>query len=185
MLTGDLEVRSWKLEVRGNNLPSNRSNFTLPTSDIQRPAHYGMTLIEILVVLGVIGLILGMGVPALLGYGKGVRLKTTTQQIVGLVTLARSLAISSRQNHAVIMNPERREVSIVNQASGETFERVVHLPEALSVEMRVGGQPATEWQLVFRPSGSLTGRTVSIVLSDGTREQTIAVTGPTGAVSVN
>ncbi len=144
-----------------------------------------MTLIEILVVLGVIGIILGMGVPALLGYGKGVRLKTTTRQVVGLITLARSLAIGSRQDHAVIVDPERREVRIVNQASGETFERLVHLPEPLSVELKVGGEPAAEGQLVFRSSGSLTGRTVSIVLSDGTREQTIAVTGATGAVSVH
>ena len=181
LLTGKTMLRG---EGRGARGEGNCFPSPAPRLPPRAPA-LGMTLIEILVVLGVIGLILGMGVPALLGYGKGVRLKTTTQQIVGFVTLARSLAIGSRQDHAVIMDPERREVSIVNQASGETFERVVHMPEALSVEMRVGGEPATDWQLVFRPSGSLAGRTVSIVLSDGTREQTIAVTGATGAVSVN
>lgn len=144
-----------------------------------------MTLIEILVVLGIIGLILGMGVPSLVGYGKSVRLKTTTRQVVGLITLARSLAIGSRQDQAVIVDAERREVRIVNQVSGETFERVARLPESISVDLQVGQESSTEWQLVFRPSGSLTGRTVSIVLSDSARKQTIAVTGATGTVLVN
>jgi len=143
-----------------------------------------MTLVELLVVLGVIGLIVGMGVPALTQYARRVRLKATTRQVVGLVSLARSLAISSHQEHAVVVDQEERQIRVVNTASGEPLEQVVHLPSSVSVDMEVGGQPAAESQFAFRPTGSLTGRTVSLVLADGERQQTIMVTGTTGAVAV-
>src|SRR3989338_8523510 len=55
----------------------------------------GMTLMEILVVLGVIGIIVGMSVPALTRYAGSMRLKAVTRQVTGLVSLARSLSIGS------------------------------------------------------------------------------------------
>jgi len=143
-----------------------------------------MTLIELLVVIGIIGLILATGVPALTGYAKQVRLKTTTRQVVGLVSLARSMAIGTRTEHTVIVDPEEREVRVVNQASGEALEQIVRLPSSISVKMEVGGQTIEQMEFSFRPSGALTGRSVSLVLADGQKQQTVVVTGTTGAVSV-
>ena len=145
---------------------------------------YGMTLVELLVVLGIIGLILGMGVPALTSYTKQIRLKTATRQIVGLISLARSVAISSHEAHALIVDPEHEEIRVFNVASGESLEQVVRLPSSVTVELQVAGQPAAETQLVFRPSGSLMGRTTSLVLTDQHKRYTITVTGTTGAVFV-
>ena len=143
-----------------------------------------MTLVELLVVLGIIGLILGISMPALSGYAKQVRLKTATRQVVGLVSLARSLAISSHQDHAVVVDPERKEVSVVNTVSGETLEQVVRLPSSVTLEVQVGGAASSERQLVFRPTGSLVGRTVTLVLADRDKQQAVTVTGTTGFVSV-
>ena len=143
-----------------------------------------MTLIELLVVIGIIGMTLATGVPALTGYAKQVRLKTTTRQLVGLVSLARSLAISTRTEHAVVLDEEENEVRVVNQASGEALEQVVRLPTSVSIEMEVAGEPSELSQFAFRPSGALTGRSVSLVLADGQKQQTVVVTGATGAVAV-
>jgi len=143
-----------------------------------------MTLVELLVVIGIIGVIVGMGVPALTRYAQQVRLKATTRQVVGLVALARSLAISSHQEHAVVIDQDKGEIRVVNTASGEALEQMIRLPSALSVVMEVAGQPADEMQLTFRPTGSLTGRTVSLTLAEGERQQTVVVTGTTGAVAV-
>ena len=143
-----------------------------------------MTLIELLVVIGIIGMILGIGVPALTRYAKQVRLKTATRQVVGLVSLARSMAISTRTEHAVVIDAETREVRVVNVTSGEALEQIVRMPTSVSVEMEVGGQPSAQTQFSFRPSGSLTGRSVSLVLADGQKQQTVVVTGTTGAVAV-
>ena len=143
-----------------------------------------MTLVELLVVLGVIGVILGISLPALSGYAKQARLKTATRQVVGLVSLARSLAIGSHQDHAVVIDPERKEVSIVNTVSGEALDQVVRLPSSVTVEVQVGGAPSSAWQFVFRPSGSLIGRSVTLLLADRDKSHTITVTGTTGAVFV-
>ncbi len=142
-----------------------------------------ITLVELLVVLGLIGMIVGMGLPALTGYAKRVRLKTTTRQVIGLLSLARSMAISSRDEHAVIVDKDAGEVYVKNLASGETLERKARIHSSLSIDMSVGGQPTSSMQVVFRSNGSLTGRTVLLEFADREKRYTITVTGPTGAVS--
>jgi Tfp pilus assembly protein FimT len=136
------------------------------------------------VVLSVIGIVVGMSVPALVGYSRQVRLKTATREVIGLISLARSLAISSRAERAVVVDVEREEIRVVDVASGEALEEVVRLPSTVSVELRIGGELTSETQFVFRPSGALAGRTVSFTLVEGDRRKTIVITGPTGAVAI-
>ena len=143
-----------------------------------------MTLVELLVVLGIIGLIVSMSVPGLAGYARRVRTKATLRQVVGLVSLARNLAVSSHEAHAVVVDPERREVRVVNMTTGESLEQMVRLPSSATVSVLVGGEGSTQTQFVFRPSGSLEGRTVSVVLADQEHRYTVTVSGATGAVSV-
>ena len=143
-----------------------------------------MTLVELLVVMAVIGLILAISVPGLAGYAKQVRLKTATRAIAGLLSLARSTAISSHEDHAVIIDPERLQISIVNVSSGEAMEQMVRLPSSVTLSMESGGEPSQETQIVFRSTGSLVGRSVSVILADRDKRYTITVMGTTGAVSV-
>ncbi len=145
---------------------------------------FGMSLVEIMVVLGIIGLVVAMSLPALTRYATQVRLQTTTREIVGLISLARSLAISAHEDHAVVVDEDRRQIYILKRSSGEALEHVVHLPSSMTVEVQVGGAPAPEAQLVFRPSGSLTGRTTSFLVTARNHHHTITVTGATGAVSI-
>ena len=72
-----------------------------------------MTLVELLVVLGIIGLIVGMGLPSFTHYAQHLRLNAAVRQVVGLVSLARSAAISSHEEHAVTVDAEHRELRIV------------------------------------------------------------------------
>ncbi len=137
-----------------------------------------MTLIELLVVLGVIGLIVGVSVPAFTSFTKSLRLKTTTRKVVGLLNLARSLAISTREKHALVVDLERGEISVVNQVSDEALEQTVELPRTVTLEIQVGGKPAPETQVVLRPTGALTGRTVTLVFSDRHKSHTVTVTVP-------
>jgi len=143
-----------------------------------------MTLVELLVVMGVIGMILGISLPSLVGYAKTVRVKTAVRQVTGLVSLARSQAISVHENHAVVIDQDRGEIRVVNETSGEPLEQAVRLPSSVTLKLQSGGQPSSETQFVFRPTGSLLGRTVSLVLSDHDKRYTITVSGSTGAVSI-
>ena len=139
---------------------------------------------EILVVLGVIGIIVGMSVPALTRYAGSMRLKAVTRQVTGLVSLARSLSIGSREGHTVIVDAPAKRIRVINAESGEALEQVVRLPSGISAEVEVGGTPAPEQQIAFRTSGALTGRSAAILLRDGRKTLTITVTGATGAISV-
>ncbi len=143
-----------------------------------------MTLIELLVVMGIIGLVVGISLPALTTYTRQVRLKTTIRQVIGLLSFTRSLAISSHTDHAVVLDPERAELRVVNVASGETLEQAVHLPTSVNVSVHIGGEPSTETQIVFRATGSLIGRTTSLIVADEHTHHTITVTGATGAVTL-
>ena len=145
----------------------------------------GITLVELMVVLAIVALIVGMSVPALMGYSKQLRLKTTTREVMGLVSLARSAAISSHEERAVRVDQERRQIQIINMASGEPLEQVVHIPPSVTVSVEEGGQPTESMQFVFRPTGSLTGRTVSLILADQHKQHTIVITAATGAVTLH
>jgi Tfp pilus assembly protein FimT len=141
-----------------------------------------VTLVELLVVMAIIGLIVGISVPALTTYASRTRLKTTTRQMLGMLSLARSLAISSREEHALVVDAGRREIRVVNKATGEALERVLRMPDSMSVDLQIGGEPSQGSEVVFRPTGGLAGRTVALVLADRDKTQTITVTGATGAV---
>ena len=143
-----------------------------------------MTLVELLVVMGVIGLILGISVPSLMGFAKTVRLKTAVREVIGLLSLARSQAISVHENHVVVIDQAGGEIRVVNEMSNEPLEQIVRLPSSVTLELQSGGQPSSKTQFVFRPTGSLLGRTVSLILSDHEKRYTITVTGSTGSVSV-
>ena len=144
-----------------------------------------MTLVELLVVLGIIGLIVGISVPPLARYAKQIRLKAATREVVGLLSLARSLAISSHEDHAVVIDSEDQQLRVVNVSSGEALEQTVRFPSSVSIAVEVAGEPSAENQLVFRPSGSLASRTTSLVLADGQHRHVITVTGTTGAITVH
>ena len=143
-----------------------------------------MTLVELMVVLGLVGLIVCISVPALTGYAQNVRLRTATSQVVGLISLARSLAISSQEEHALVIDREKGELRVVELASGQALEQIVRLPSAITLEVQVGGQASSETQFVFRPTGSLKGRSISLVLTGRKRNNAVTITSATGAVTI-
>lgn len=145
----------------------------------------GFTLIELIVVLGVIGLIVAVSVPALTQYAQQVRLKTSTREVVGLLSLARSLAISSRKAKTVLVDPHLRELSIVEtMTQGEPKKVTLVSSVGLVVQTQGASSQSGPIQVIFSPAGALSGGSVSLVLSSGTKMHTVTVTGATGAILV-
>ncbi|MBI1992674.1 MAG: GspH/FimT family pseudopilin [Candidatus Omnitrophica bacterium] len=141
-------------------------------------------MVELLVVMAIIGMVVAISAPSLARFTTRLRLNAATRQVTSLLSLARSVAISSHEEHAVILDAARRELRVVGVTSGTALDPVVRLPASVTVQMMMGGQPASETQFVFRPTGSLTGRSVSLVLADRERQSTVTVSGTTGTVSV-
>jgi Tfp pilus assembly protein FimT len=135
-----------------------------------------------LVVIGIMGLMVAASVPSFARYGMQLRLKTTTRQVVGLLTLARQGAISNAQPRTVVIDPEERLV-LIEESLEEDEPKQVKIPPTVSVTASSGGLAEGPWQVAFQPSGSA-GRSTTITLSSEGRSQTITVIGATGAVSL-
>ena len=144
----------------------------------------GMTLMELLVVLGIIAIVVGMSVPALSRYAGDVRLKSTTRQLVGLLSLARSLSIGSPAGHCVVIDQSHRQVTIVDNATGETLDQKMRLPSGIEIVVETAGEAVTPAELVFQPNGALRSRTMTFLLRDARKTHTITVSGATGAIHV-
>lgn len=129
------------------------------------------------------GMLLGLGVPGLVAYAKQARLRATTRQVVGLVSLARSTAISSRQALTVVVDADGEELRL-EDAAGEALETKVRLPQGLDIRLLVGGETPAEAAFTFRSNGALTGRPVALTLSHAGQERTVTVTAATGAIAV-
>lgn len=143
----------------------------------------GFTLVEMLVVMAVIGLLVAAGVPALTGYATQMRLKGATREVIGLLSLARSSAISSRTPRTVVVNPDTHEL-VIEETLTEDEPRRVRLASSLQVDVQSQEQTGGPFRVVFQPGGGLAGRSVSLVLSNESRSQTITITAVTGAIAV-
>ncbi len=134
-----------------------------------------------MVVMAIVGLLVATSVPALSRYAGQVRLKAATREVVGLLSLARSLAIGSRQPRTVVIDAAQRRLFI--QETAHTEPRTIRLASSLTVEATAHGEPIQS--LVFKPTGALeaTGA-VTIILSNGPRRHTVTVASTTGSISV-
>jgi len=135
--------------------------------------------------MGIVGLVVASSVPAMSSYARQVRLKAATREVMGLLSLARSLAISSRQARTVLVDPQRQEL-LIEETLDQGEPRIVRLSSSVEVVIETQDQSQTTgvFRIVFQPSGALAGRSVQLLLSTGNRTQTITVTSPTGAIAL-
>lgn len=147
----------------------------------------GFTLIELLVVLAIIAIIVGMGTPAFFKFNAALRLKATARQMAALLQIARSQAITLRTTCSVSFDPQRRRVTVTDDANGELLHAPLDIPEA--VTLAEPGQPDgsgfvfDNGKATFLPTGGLKGRTGVVWLSQAQGvSQKITVYGSTGRV---
>ena len=161
--------------TRGHTIPS-------PLAPRPLPLARGFTLIELLVVMAIVGLLVAVSVPGLSRYAGQVRLRATTREVVGLLSLARSLAIGSRSPRTVVIDVAQHRLFI--EETAQTEPRIVRWPASMAVEATAHEEPIQA--LIFKPTGSLEGgRAATLVLSQGAKSQTITITSTTGSISVN
>ncbi len=131
--------------------------------------------------MAIMGMLVATSMPALSRYAGQVRLKAAARETVGLLSLARSLAIGSRQPRTVVINAAQHTLFI--QETAQTQPRLVRLASSVTVEATARGEPIQS--LVFKPTGALDAAgAVTIVLSSGPRSQTVTIASTTGSLSV-
>ncbi|MBI3324182.1 MAG: hypothetical protein HYZ92_02775 [Candidatus Omnitrophica bacterium] len=139
-----------------------------------------------LIVFGIIAVILASSLPALSDYANKARLQGATRQVVGLVSLARAMAISAHAERTVLIDPQEHEL-VIEETLDEDEPRRVHLPSSVTVDVETSGstEEAGSYRLIFQPTGSLSGRSATVWLSSDKRTQSITILAATGALLID
>lgn len=149
---------------------------TLPTG--RRVTDGGFTLMELLVVLGILGLVLALAVPSLGRSLPGVQLQTETSTVAGALREARALAIAGNRETRLVVDVVQRTLQL---GSGN----VVRLNPQLGIALRTASSEtpaAGTGGISFFPDGTSTGGRVTLFL--GERQRDVVVDWLTGKVSV-
>ena len=114
----------------------------------------GFTLIEIIVVLGILVLAYAIVPPMVEGTMGGVKLKSATREISSALRYSRSTAIARQQDMALILNVEKNSYSIDEKT------RQLDIPEEAEIKLITAKSEQlseTEGAIRFYPDGSSTG----------------------------
>ena len=137
----------------------------------------GFSLIEMMVVLGIIALIVGMSLPYFGRFNSGSGIRAAARQISSLLYTGRSLAITHRRPYAVVFNVSEGEVTIQDAVSSERVDKRYHIPATISLENPDGSDPISfkDDRVIFTPTGGVSGETGTLWLKDK-KENAISIT---------
>ncbi len=143
----------------------------------QNSQERGLSLIELLVVIGAALIIAGMIVPAISRARDYYRLTNATDEIVSLLEYARSEAVK-RDGTATVTFSAAGTYSVRYNDNGTVVERIFYLPEGVSLVIQPGSA-APNVQFFASGKATVTPAGSNIVLqnSTGTRTLSISVAG--------
>ncbi|MBU1912569.1 MAG: type II secretion system GspH family protein [Candidatus Omnitrophica bacterium] len=147
------------------------------------------TLVEMLVVLAIIGMIMAISVPFTSGFGKGLRIKTATRAVGGIINAAKSNAVTFRKNYSVVFDVKKNQYWIEDDA-GRIYEKKYSLPGSVAFKVKGDDQADSVTfendRITFNASGSAGGVSGSVTLTDKQGDsRTISVAGATGKITIN
>lgn len=148
----------------------------------------GFTLVEMLVVLAIIGMLMGISIPFVSGFGKGLRIKTASKSITGVLNLAKSNAMTFRRNYYVAFDVDHGRYWIEDY-DGKIYDKKHSLPS--SVKFQIQGDAVSDPitfemdKVGFAPDGSVINGAGSITFTDKEGSaKTISILGSTGKINV-
>ena len=150
-----------------------------PPSRAARPAVAGMSLIELLVVLMLMGLIAAMAVPLLSGGVSGSELKGAAREVAAGLRFARSGAVVSRQETRLVLDLEQRTFRI------DRDERLHTLPKLVDLKLFTAQRDLVDEKsgaIRFYPDGGSNGGRITIAA--GERKYEVDVDWLTGRVAI-
>ena len=164
-------------EAMCRNLDSmNISKFEVTWSDDQ-----GFTIAELIVWLGVFGILAAIAVPGFVAFQPGFRLNGAAREIFADLMWARAKAVE-QSNNFVVSFPNNHSLSILDDKNnngvadaGESIKTVdIQSDYKDATVSKGGGQPDP----IFYPRGTAVGNTtLTVTNSSGSRTVTVSATG--------
>jgi prepilin-type N-terminal cleavage/methylation domain-containing protein len=138
------------------------------------------SMIEILVVLGIISLVLGLSTTYFFSFKSSSAVNIAAQEIVATLNQARSLAITRRNDYKVFFNVSANTY-VVKDSSDSDIDMLHHLGNGISFTKTTFGSDT----VVFKPTGSLRNLNGSIYIKNsGGKFNTIRIANTTGRIKV-
>lgn len=130
---------------------------------VRAASHHAFTLVELLVVMGIIGILLAIGLPRLGGLNGNTQAASATRQLIDDLSFARLKAINDRTTvYVVFLTPEVLRSKSWNAQERDDIEKIItgqYSAYAIYSERRLGDQPGpgtptylTEWK--YLPEGT-------------------------------
>lgn len=126
-----------------------------------RRSSRGFTLLELIVTLFVILLTMGLAVPVIGRSSDAIRARADVAGFSAVLRHARERAITSRQSHAVVIDPAARRMTVLAGVDGEVKETRT-LPERLTVQ----ASPPPALTVRFEPEGTSSGGDYRLTAGD-------------------
>ena len=145
-----------------------------------RPRDAGVTLIELLIVVTLMGLIAGLSYPAVTAGIDSLRLRSASDGIVGFLNTALDRAERRQQVVEIWISP--RDNAMIARTPDLAFNRRFDLPDTiriLSVQPRAQGAPDEPRQFLCYPGGTAPHVAVEIANRAG-RKRLVSVDPVTG-----
>ncbi len=150
----------------------------------------GFSIVELLVVLGIISIILSIGVVQLNRSSLGTKLNTTTEAAKSLLETAKSIAMTEHVLAAVVYNSTDNKFTITKQdiedqdGDGDTtdfidYKKGYEIPSGVTVVFSTAGH------VTFTPFASVDnpGNPITISVPSLSKTRTINVNSTTGFIS--
>jgi prepilin-type N-terminal cleavage/methylation domain-containing protein len=144
----------------------------------------GFTLVEVTIVLGILGVVLGLGLPSYLDYTSNHQVRAAAQSLASNLGAARQEAITRRTAVTVSLSVRDPACVSAGRAASYTISRDATLISRTCLEQRVGWVSPPQGGVIFQSTG---GSPVAVVLrlrSTRTgRIHTVSIAAETGVIT--
>jgi prepilin-type N-terminal cleavage/methylation domain-containing protein len=143
----------------------------MPTLSVGRASNTrGITLVEMLIVVAIIGLIAGISFPAISAGLDSVRLASATDSLASFLNAAVNRAERRQEPLEVVISPKENRLTLYSNEPG--FTRELKLPDGIAIEAVLPQDPDDPQgarRLILMPGATVPGIGIRIANRRGTR----------------
>ncbi len=134
----------------------------------------GKTLTELLVVVGIVGMVASMALPNFMSLKARTQVRCAAEEVASELRLAKQLALTNNDRVRILIDQDQRELVTQFVQSGLTHHVYRYSDKHLVIE-----EPSAGPEILFHPSGrSATATTIYLRSQEGHSEKlTVSITG--------